>query len=72
MEIARRRSKPFSGFMGIIVAILLVVAAFSGNVHARNCTPDEKEQADRLLWLNKRDTAKAIEFHLPWGVPESS
>ena len=32
----------------------------------RNCTPDEKAEADKKLWLNKRDSAAAINRHLPW------
>lgn len=37
---------------------------------ARTCTPDEKAEADKKLWLNKRDATAAINRHLPWGLPE--
>lgn len=48
----------------------LVLAAYPAA--ARNCTPDEKAEADKKLWLNKRDTTAAIDRHLPWGLPESN
>lgn len=39
---------------------------------ARTCTAEEKAEADKKLWLNKRDTAAAINRHLPWGLPGST
>lgn len=38
---------------------------------AGNCTPEQKAEADKQLWLNKRDAKQALNFHLPWGVPQS-
>lgn len=48
----------------------LVLAAWPAV--ARTCTADEKAEADKKLWLNKRDTTAAINRHLPWGLPESA
>ncbi|MBI4990309.1 MAG: DNA/RNA non-specific endonuclease [Rhodocyclales bacterium] len=49
----------------------LACLALLGSVaYARTCTPDEKAEADKKLWLNKRDTTASIERHLPWGHPE--
>lgn len=39
---------------------------------ARTCTADEKAEAYKKLWLNKRDTTAAINRHLPWGLPENT
>lgn len=37
---------------------------------ARSCTQAEREDADRRLFLNKADKQRAIDRHLPWGVPQ--
>ncbi len=52
-------------------ALLVYLVLGSNPVLARTCTPDEKAEADKKLWLNKRDTTAAINRHLPWGLPES-
>jgi len=39
---------------------------------ASDCSPEQRAEADKLLWLNRRDAAQALNFHLPWGVPQSS
>lgn len=55
----------------LLCCTLLAGFALLGNVaNARNCTPDEKAEADKKLWLNKRDATAAIDRHLPWGLPE--
>jgi DNA/RNA endonuclease G (NUC1) len=33
-------------------------------------SPDARAQADKELWLNKRDKAASITMHLPWGMPQ--
>lgn len=55
-------------FGALLASLVLVVFP----ADARNCTADEKAEADKKLWLNKRDTAAAIKRHLPWGMPEST
>lgn len=56
---------------GVLFAALALIAypAVAAN---RNCTAEEKVEADKKLWLNKRDTTAAIDRHLPWGLPESN
>jgi len=54
----------------LLCGTLLAGFALLGNVaNARNCTPDEKTEADKKLWLNKRDATAAIDRHLPWAPP---
>lgn len=53
--------------------VLLAFLGFSGLAFGtEKCTADQKAEADRQLWLNKRDVAQAIDFHLPWGTPQSA
>lgn len=53
-------------------ALLACMALVACPAVARTCTADEKAEADKKLWLNKRDTTAAINRHLPWGLPEST
>lgn len=56
--------------MGIIIVASLACATTSS--YARDCTASERETADKVLWLNKRDKDAAVSKHLPWGLPEST
>ena len=68
--------RPTSGSASISRCLLgalfaaLVLTACPAVAASRNCTAEEKAEADKKLWLNKRDTTAAIKRHLPWGMPE--
>jgi len=67
-----RHAQIYAGFRRAFCSALLVCLAFVAYpAAARTCTADEKAEADKKLWLNKRDTTAAINRHLPWGLPES-
>lgn len=57
------------------VRLTLILSTFcalgSGNAYAgnRECTKEEREAADKWLFLNVRDRTKATERHLPFGIP---
>lgn len=58
----------------IFVQASLILAIFSGLTlwsapALADCTPAERAQADRWLWLNARDKKASVEQNLPWGVP---
>jgi endonuclease G len=38
---------------------------------ADTCTAEQKAEADKRLWLNKRDKQLALERHLPGGAPQT-
>lgn len=54
---------------GVAFGILLGLCASA--TAAEKCTAEQKADADQQLWLNKRDAALAVDFHLPWGSPDS-
>lgn len=56
----------------VFVALIACLVPAAGSSVARTCTSDEKAEADKKLWLNKRDATAAINRHLPWGLPEST
>lgn len=56
---------------GIARLLLCVVWMISvPAVSAERCSSEEAQRADRELWLNKRDVARAIQDHAPWGLPK--
>ncbi|MCW5596606.1 MAG: DNA/RNA non-specific endonuclease [Rhodocyclaceae bacterium] len=54
------------------VALIACLVLAASPAVSRTCTADEKAEADKKLWLNKRDTKAVINRHLPWGLPEST
>jgi DNA/RNA endonuclease G (NUC1) len=57
------------------VAFSIGVLATTAGLAYAGCScgfgPDARTQADKELWLNKRDKAVSIAKHLPWGLPQS-
>lgn len=54
-------------------ALLIAFSAFAANpAAAANCTAQEREIADRALWLEPAEQVGAIARHLPWGVPRET
>lgn len=55
-----------------VIAVLVILAipptASAGD---RNCTKEERDEADAWLFLNKRDQKLSLEKHLPFGIPET-
>jgi endonuclease G len=54
------------------VGLFIALAPAAVNAESRNCTPAEKAEGDRQLWLNDRDKALSISTHLPWGEPRAT
>lgn len=54
--------------------VFIAIAGFPDYTWAasRNCTAAEKATANKALTLSTADRQKAIDSHLPWGVPEST
>ena len=59
--------------MSVSRLVVVLAALWVLPLHAedRNCTDPEKATADKLLFLNTKDKAAAVERHLPWGVPKA-
>jgi DNA/RNA endonuclease G (NUC1) len=53
----------------------MAILAASADLAYAGCScgfsPDARAQADKELWLNKRDKSASIARHLPWGLPQS-
>lgn len=56
-----------SGFW--LLPTLLFCLAWTGLAQAQDCTPAQRDAADRQLWLNERDRDLATETVFPWGAP---
>lgn len=57
------------------VRVGVAVIAFSSITAYAGCscgfTPAQRTQADKELWLNKKDQAASVSKHLPWGLPKN-
>jgi endonuclease G len=53
----------------IAASLLILAAAGATPAAAANCTPAERQIADRDLWLGPADRQASLAEHLPWGVP---
>lgn len=56
----------------LLPVLVLLASAWPGFALAENCTPSQREAADRQLWLNLRDRDLATEAVFPWGAPETA
>ena len=55
----------------LLPALFLLAIAWPGLALAANCSPAQREAADRQLWLNARDRGLATAAVFPWGEPEA-
>lgn len=60
------------GHAFLFAAIATASALTATPAAAANCSAAERHEADRWLWLNKRDKEASIAQNLPWGVPAPS
>jgi DNA/RNA endonuclease G (NUC1) len=51
------------------IALAILLSCSSAFAADRHCTKEEKEAADKVLWLSPADKKLAAQRHLPWGVP---
>lgn len=57
---------------GWLFGILALILSLPSVSHAEDCTPAQREAADRQLWLNERDRNLASEMVFPWGAPAAT
>jgi endonuclease G, mitochondrial len=57
------------GHAFLFVAITTASALTATPAAADNCSAAERHEADKWLWLNKRDKKASVAQNLPWGVP---
>ncbi len=60
-----------AAFAAFFVLSLFGLTFSALGAESKNCTPEQKTKADKLLWLNAKDKQKSIERHLPSGAPQA-
>lgn len=58
-------------FFALAIVSAHAFSVSSAFAESRSCTAEERQTADKHLYLNKRDKDVAVSAHLPWGIPQS-